>query len=186
MSRFYFFFPLILSALLISCGAPQRSYYLLTPTGPPPSGGGKGIGVGPVTISGYLDRANIVFQESSNRMAVSESHRWAGDLDNNITSVLATNLGRRMGTGNVRTYPWSNDKELRYQISVDVRQLHGNADGDAFIDVSWRVYSLPSRRMITSRSWSGTEPLNHDGYEELVAAESRLLDRLSAEIAKGL
>ncbi|MGB6223147.1 PqiC family protein [Haloferula sp.] len=173
-------------ALQLNSCAPSKSYYLLTPEGPAPSGGGQGIGVGPVSIAAYLDRPNLVFREGSNRFAIAESHRWAGDLEDNVSSVLAANLGRRLSTGNVRTYPWADDSGLRYQISVDIRQLHGTADGDAFIEAAWRVYSLPDRRMVSSKSWSGTEALQADGYDELAAAESRLLARLAAEIASSL
>jgi len=174
------------SCFLVSCGAPAKNYYFLTPAGPPPSQSGKAIGVGPVSIPAYINQPNIVFQETGNRLNISESNHWAGDLEDNITSVIAQDLARWMKTGNYRTYPWSNDKELQYQITVDIRQLHGTPDGDAYIDASWRVYSLPDRRIISSRSWSGREALRHDGYEELVAAESRLLDRLAAQISKGL
>ncbi|WP_193214374.1 PqiC family protein [Luteolibacter marinus] len=176
---------LVIALLLAACAAP-KSFYVLTPEGPPPAGGGMTIGVGPVSLAGYLDRANLVFQESGNRMAVAESHRWAGDLEENIARVTATNLGRRLGTGNVRTYPWGSDGELRYQISLDIRQLHGTSNGDAVIDAAWRVYSLPDRRMIASKSWSGSEPMNADGYDELAAAQSRLLARLATEIAATL
>ncbi|MEP4076859.1 PqiC family protein [Haloferula sp.] len=183
--RLCFVCAIALPLLQTSC-APAKSYYLLTPEGPAPSGGGRGIGVGPVSIAAYLDRPNLVFREGSNRFAVAESHRWAGDLEDNISSVLAANLGRRLGTGNVRTYPWADDSGLRYQISIDVRQLHGTSEGDAFIEAAWRVYSLPDRRMTTSKSWSGAEPLQGDGYDQLAAAESRLLARLAAEIAASL
>jgi len=187
MARYFISSLTLLSGiLLVGCGSPAKSYYVLTPAGPAPSASGRGIGVGPVSIPAYLDRPNLVFKQSGNLLAVSESHRWAGDLENNISSVLAINLGRRLGTGNVRTYPWGSDKELRYQISVDIRQFHGTSEGDAYLEASWRVYSLPSRAMVTSRSWSGTEPLKKDGYEELAAAESRLLDRLATQISKGL
>lgn len=175
----------VLAVLLLSC-APSKSYYLLTPEGPAPSDGGPGIGVGPVSVAAYLDRPNLVFQESDNRLAVAESHRWAGDLEDNIASVLAANLGRRLGTGDVRTYPWADDGDLRHQISIDIRQLHGTAGGDAFLEAAWRVYSLPDRRMTASRSWSGTEPLGSDGYDALAAAESRLLARLADKIAGSL
>jgi uncharacterized lipoprotein YmbA len=175
----------ILALQLLSCATP-KSFYVLTAEGPAPAGGGTGIGVGPVSLAGYLDRANLVFQESGNRMAVAESHRWAGDLEENIARVTAANLGRRLGTGNVRTYPWGSDGELRYQVSIDIRELHGTAAGDAVLDAAWRVYSLPDRRMIASRSWSGTEALRADGYDELAAAQSRLLARLAGEIAGSL
>lgn len=170
---------------LTSCGTP-KSFYILTPEGPTPTGGGPGIGVGPVSIAAYLDRPNLVFQETGNRVAIAESHRWAGDLESNVSTVLAANLGRRMKTGNVRSYPWADDGGLRYQISIDIRQLHGTPNGEAFLDAAWRVYSLPDRRMITSKSWSGSEPFQVDGYDELVAAQSRLLARLASQIADSL
>jgi len=174
-----------LAMQLFSC-APAKSFYVLTAEGPAPSGGGMGVGVGPVSLAGYLDRANLVYQEGGNRMAVAESHRWAGDIEENIARVTATNLGRRLGTGNVRTYPWGSDSEIRYQVSLDIRQLHGTANGEAVLDAAWRVYSLPDRRMIVSKSWSGTEPMRKDGYDEMAAAESRLLGQLAGEIAATL
>lgn len=175
-------FPIL---LLASCADP-KSFYVLSAEGSAPSGSGMGVGVGPVSLAGYLDRPNLVFQESGNRMNVSESHRWAGDLEENIARVTATNLGRRLGTGNVRVYPWGSDTELRYQVSIDIRQMHGKDDGEAFLDAAWRVYSLPDRRMISSKSWSGSEDMAADGYDAMAAAESRLLARLATEIAASL
>lgn len=175
----------LLAVSLFSC-APSKSYYILTPEGPAPSGGGRGIGVGPVSIAAYLDRPNLVFQQSQHQLAVADSHRWAGDLEDNISSVLAANLGRRLGTGDVRTYPWSDDGGLTHQISIDIRQMHGTADGDAFLEAAWRVYSWPDRRMTASKSWSGREPMQADGYDALAAAHSRLLARLASQIADSL
>lgn len=174
----------VLAAALLATGcASPKSYYVLSAEGPAPAGGGVAIGVGPVSLAGYLDRTNLVFQESGNRLAIADSHRWAGDLEENIARVTAANLGRRLGTGNVRTYPWGSDGDLRYQVTLDIRQLHGTAEGDAVLEAAWRVYSLPDRRIVASRSWSGREPLSADGYDALAAAESRLLARLSGEIA---
>jgi len=175
-----------LAALLLAGCAEPKQYYVLTPGGPAPDGGGPGIGVGPVSVAAYIDRPNLVFQETDNRFALAESHRWAGDLEDNIASVLAANLGREFGTGDVRTYPWSDDGRLRYQISIDVRQLHGTSAGDAMIDAAWRAYAADDGRLLASRSWSGREPLRADGYDELAAAESRLLARLASRIAASL
>jgi uncharacterized protein len=140
--------------LLAACAAGSKSFYVLTSDGPAPSGGGPGIGVGPVTLAEYIDRPNLVIAESENQLAVAEDHRWAGDLASSIARVTAANLGRRLGTGNVRTYPWQGDEGIRYQITLDVRQLHGGADGYAVIEAGWRAYSLPDR---------DREPLAADG-----------------------
>ena len=99
--------------LLAGCGADSKSFYVLTADGPAPSGGGTGIGVGPVTLAEYIDRPNLVIAESPNQLAVAENHRWAGDLSASITRVTAANLGRRLNTGNVQTYPWQGDEGIR-------------------------------------------------------------------------
>lgn len=172
--------------LLPGCGSPAMSLYKLTAEGAPPTAGGVGIGLGPVTTADYLSRPNIIMQEGSHKLAAAESHRWAGDLEENITTVMAANLGREMRTSRVLTYPWTGDEGLRYQITLDVRELHGHADGHAVLDAAWRVYALPGRSLVASRTWSATEPLLADGYEALAAAESRLLARLAREIRAGL
>jgi uncharacterized protein len=180
--------PLILTALLLlaGCGAGSRSFYVLTADGPAPSGGGPGIGVGPVSLAEYIDRPNLVIAEEANRLAIAEDHRWAGDLSASITRITAANLGRRLKSGNVHTYPWRDDGGLRWQITIDVRQFHGAADGYAVIEAGWRAYSLPDRRLVASRTFTDREPLASDGYQPLVAAQSRLLSRLADEIATTL
>lgn len=141
------------------------------------------VGVGPVMVAEYIDRPNLVVAESEHQLGVAESHRWAGDLSEAIARVTAANLGRRWGTGNVRTYPWRDEDGMRRQVVIDVRQFHGEADGHAVLEAGWRLYALPERRLVASRTFTGREALGADGYEALVAAESRLLTRLADEIA---
>lgn len=180
-------FVLLASALITGCFRSRADeYYLLTPAGPAPRGGGIGVGVGPVSVAEYLDRSNLIFQTSGQRLEVSDQHHWAGDLRNSIASVMASNLGRELRTGNVRTYPWDRDDELRYQVVIDVRQLHGTPDGGAILEAGWRVYALPSSKLIVSRSSTLSERLARDGFEELAAAESRLLMNLAREIVAAL
>ena len=171
---------------LVSCSSP-RNYYLLSPSGKPPVSGGIGIGVGPISVADYLvERPYIVFQSSPNKMEISDLHEWAGDLRNDFTRVLATDLGRQKRSANVRTYPWEFERDLEYQITADVRQFHGTSDGDAILEASWRVYSLPGGKLVASKTSTLREPLEGDGFEALVAAQSRLIDRLAATIAAQL
>jgi len=179
---------LFLAALfaLASCSS-QRNFYVLSPAGKAPSSGGVGIGVGPVDIANYLiERPYIVFQSSPNKMEISDQHEWAGDLGDDFSRVLATNLGRHKGSGNIRTYPWDHEGDLTYQVALDIRQFHGTSEGDAILEASWRVYRLPESRLVTSKTTTLHEPLQGDGFEALVAAQSRLIDKLALTIAKQL
>lgn len=177
---------LVSALLLAACAGPGKSYYVLTANGSVPTGGGVGIGVGPVTLAEYLDRANLVTQESPNQLGVASDHRWAGDLTENISRVTAANLGLALRTGNVRTYPWQSDSELRYQVTLDVRQLHSGSDGYAVCEIGWRAYSLPDRRLRASKTFTDREALEADGYNSSVAAQSRLIGRLAENIASSL
>jgi uncharacterized lipoprotein YmbA len=179
-------FALLCSAclLLISCGFNGKSYYTLNADGPAPAGGGMAIGVGPVMVAEYIDRPNLVVAETNHQLGIAENHRWAGDLGAGIARVTAVNLGRRWGTGNVRTYPWRDEDGLRRQVVIDIRQFHAGADGYAVLEAGWRVYSLPERRLLASRSFSAREPLETDGYPAMVAAQSRLLSCLADDIAQ--
>ncbi len=180
-------FLTLLAVLLISgCAQSDKGFYVLTANGPAPSGGGIGIGVGPITLAEYIDRPNLVVQQGPNQFAVSEDNRWAGDLAASIARVTAANLGRKIQTGNVRTYPWQRDEEIDYQVTLDIRQLHSEADGYAVIEAGWRAYSLPDRKLKASRTFVDREPLAADGYAAMVAAQSRLLSRLAENIAAGL
>ena len=172
--------------LLGSCASGSRAVYVVSAAGPAPAGGGPGLGVGPVSLAEYIDRPNLVNAEGPNQLGIAEDHRWAGDLAASITRVTAANLGRRLNTGNVRTYPWQGDEGIRYQITLDIRQLHAASDGYAVIEAGWRAYSLPDRAIKASRTFTDREPLTSDGYPALVAAQSRLLSRLAADIASAL
>lgn len=182
MNRFLFL-PLA-TVFLASCmNGKYQSFYTLSADGPSPGGSGPGIGVGPVHIAEYIDRPNLVVAEGPNKIGVAEDHRWAGDLPASIARVVAINLGRKVRTGNIHTYPWTGDDQVRWQITLDIRQFHGGADGHALLETGWRVYALPARRVLASGTFVDREPLENDGYAPLVAAQSRVISRLSAHIA---
>ena len=181
-------FPCILitALLLAACASKVPTFYVLTPEGALPDGGGTGIGVGPVSLAEYVDRQNIVIQSGPNKLELAESHLWAGDLDNSVARVVATNIGRRLGTGNVRTYPWQRDSELDYQVAMDIREFIAGSDGYAHIEASWRIYSLPGSKLVRSKVFTAKEPIESEDYEAVVAAQSRLLGKLSADIASAI
>ena len=180
-------FLVIASAMLIvCCGTSRHSHYALKAGGPTPSTQGIGIGVGPVDLAEYINRPNLIVEESPQDYQAASHHRWAGDLGSQIADITASNLGRRLHTGNVHSYPWQGNQQIRYQITLDIRQFHSSANGYAVIEAGWKVYSMPDHELIKSQTFTDRQALTEDGYPALIEAQSTLLTRLADEIAKTL
>ena len=180
------FTVLVAVLILAGCGNPYPNFYTLSPEGPSPTAAGIGIGVGPVTVAEYADRQNLVIQTGPNKMEVAELDLWSGDLNDSIARVLSVNIGRRLGTGNVRTYPWQRDSEIDYQIAMDISEFIAKDDGYAYMEANWRIYALPSRNLAASSTFIGKEPIATEDFEAVVAAQSRLLGKLSADISAAI
>lgn len=174
----------LLSVLLGACSSGEK-YYRLSADGPlPANAGGVSIGVGPVTLPDYIDRGELVFQSQDNRFEIPYEHRWAGNLRATTTRVIGTNLARLIGTGNLHLYPWDAGTSMAYQVKVEIRQFHAVSGGDAILQCTWTVLARGGGGIVAKRIGNYTEPVRGDGYEAVVAAESRLLSQLSRDIAK--
>ncbi len=172
--------------LLAGCGGKEQ-FFGLSSDGPAilPAQG-VSVVVGPVTLPAYVDRAELVFQSADNQFQVPSNVHWTGSLPENFTRVLATDLGRRLHSGNVMTYPAPATLKSRYQVAVDVRQFHAISGGDAILEVEWRVQAPAGGQIIHRQNGSFREPIVGDGYAPVVAAESRLVAQLAAAVAGSL
>ncbi len=186
--RLFILLPVLLvSSCAFFSSSPGRSYYVLSAAGPAPAETRLGIGIGPVDLAPFLtERQNLLFQSSANRIEFSDDHLWAGDLEKDFSRVLATNLGRSLGTGNVKVYPWQKESELDYQVTVDVVRFQGTPDGESVLEANWRAYRLSDGVLIKSRNTTVTDDLQEDGFEELAASQSRLVEKLAVVIARSL
>ena len=100
--------------------------------------------------------------------------------------ALATDLARRLGSGNVLPYPWPPGARLRYQVAIEVRQFQAVSGSGAILDVSWRIEDPATRRTLRRESASFREPIAGDGYGAVAAAESRLIAQLADAVARSL
>ena len=188
-SSFFFtrsFLLLVALAFFSGCGATQK-YYSLSADGAAPDGtSGLSVGVGPITLPGYLDRAELVFQSGTNEYQIPTTARWTGSLKDNISSVLAVELGERLHSGNVVSFPWNQKLKLRYQVAVDVDKFQAISGQGAVLNVSWRILDGSGEQLLSRHNASFEEKIEGDGYDPVVAAESRLLGKLADAMAASL
>ena len=92
----------LLLTALAGCapGQPTRHYTLSTasePAAAPRSGQGPVIGLGPLTLPQYLDRADIVTRAGANQMRLGEFSQWAEPLEPLLTRGSRLERGPRSG-----------------------------------------------------------------------------------------
>ena len=199
-----------LAVLLSACSStPKTSYYTLS-AAPLPSAAatssGTSVMVGPVSLPDSLDQPLLVVQSGNNQVSMSEYHRWAGSLKGDIGRVIAVNLAHDLGTARVWSYAQSIQTNADYQVLIDVQSFDAKLGDAVELDVLWTILPAASKAtpgMTTStkstprpsadpgsNQKSGRtlvhEPVSGAGFESLVAAQSRALVRVSADIARAI
>ncbi len=180
-------FSLATVLLIAGCGGAKDQYYRLTASGPATTKTtGIAVGIGPLLLPTYVDRAELVFQSGPNQFEIPAKVRWAGALQDNFGQVLATDIGRHLHSGNIVANPAPGDTRFRYRVSVAVRQFHAVSGQGAILDATWRVEDAETRQVLRNGNGTFNAPISGDGYAPVVAAESDLVDQLGAAISRML
>ena len=178
--------------MLTACGGrtPPAKFYTLQPV--EQSSTGKSLpldvalAVGPVAIPAALDRAEIVTRDAGNAISFSEYHRWAGPLEEDIASVMAQNIANLLDTECVTPFTRENIFQPTHRVVININRYDSQLSQEFLIDATWSIKDLKSRKLLLVRNSTIREALASAEYEELVAAQSKVLAALSQEIAAGL
>lgn len=184
--------PLALATALLAGGclggtAPTR-FYVLAPLDGPAMAGGRALtlGVGPVTLAGYLDRPQIVTRPATDKIDLGEFDQWGEPLRDGVSRVLAEDLSRRLPSARIATFPWRGLDAVRYQVIVDVTRFDGPAGGDTSLEARWRILDGANGKEVAAKTTRLAEPAGGSGYTMTVAAMSRALNALSQDIAQAV
>ena len=177
--------------------APTRLYVLTATTDKPASTSPEGvaIGVGPITLPKYLDRPQIVTRVAANSLDQANLDQWGGDLNDNITRVVATNLSNLLATDRVSLYPWKDGAPVDFQVTMDISRFEQDKDGSAVLNVFWSIVNPKDGTVLLMRRSSYTqsagEPAasqsdNPRPFDAQAAAMSRDLAQFSHDVAAAI
>lgn len=181
----------LLTAIVSGCAnSPPSDFFVLTPmteaterpSGPPP-GEAFSLGVGPVKIPEYLNRAQIVTRAGPNRLDVNEFNRWGGSFATNLASVVAQNLSAIIGTDDVFIFPADEAMDPRYRVVLSILRFDGALGESVVLDARWTITGPKRRRQLDTGRSVVRQPTNASTYEAYVAAQSQALETLSRELA---
>ena len=141
------------------------------------------IGVGPIKLSQMLDRPQIIIRTNQNEIRVADLDRWAAPLQENIINVLTDNLSTLLSTGSILKFPWQATILINYQVVLDITRFDGIPGGNVDLRARWGILGDTGRKVLSKKTSAITEPIGGDTIAEMVFAQSRLVAKLSLEIA---
>lgn len=144
------------------------------------------IGIGPITLPIYLDRAQIVTRISRNELKVDEFNRWAEPLKGNFFRVLAENLSVLLNTVDISIYPRRMSTPVNYQVVIDVTRFDVTSDGKALLIAYWAVLGEDGRKILLKKKSILRSDAASMDYKDIVAAQNQALSELSRAIATGI
>ena len=180
---------LVLFLLLTGCGtSPKINFYMLNAPSefkPVKEDNVKRevIAVWAVRLPDYLDRSEIVVRSSPYEVVVSDFSWWAGDLRQNITNLLANELGQRLQTNKIIATTWGDRCKKDFQIKTYVDRFDGELGGNVIFKGVWVLLDGEGRNELVRENFNFKTTIDDESYEELVAALSKLTVKLSAQMA---
>ena len=183
---------MIAAALLavVGCGTTQPStFYQLTQTADTQLSGlerGLAVGIGPVNVASYLDRPQVVIRGAGHRLEMSEFNRWVEPLTESISRLIIINLSNRLESTRVYMVPRRNKTiPLAFRVEIDIARFDGELGADALLVARWTVYDRQNEPVVTKVSII-REPSGGEGFDPLIAAQNRCLQKLSGEIGDAI
>lgn len=183
----------VLAAIQGCSTTPTSSFYALNARANTPLPGTEGpvcpnavISVGPVVLPALLLRPQIVTRENTNRLKFNEFHRWGGQLDADVHTVLMRNLSVLLATDQIVPYLDADKYKLSFRVEVNIEQFDGQLDGAATLSASWTLTDLRTERRASIKRTDIATPITAPHYDGLVAAQSDAVATLSVQIAQEL
>lgn len=181
---------LLAAASCLGPRADPSTFFVLSARAEPPASAEPlpaVLGLGPLTLPGYLDRAQLATRIGEHRLAYAETERWAEPLADNVARVLEANLLRLLLPTAVVRHPWYASEGVDFAVAMDFTRLEAEAGSPVVtVEATWRITEVGTGDTVRRSSSLVREERAGEGTEASVAALSRALARVSEDIARAV
>jgi uncharacterized lipoprotein YmbA len=182
---------LLVAGMVAACGVTEPSYYYTLPAldpieagAPPAASRALTVGIGPITLSDYLDRPQIVTRTSPNTVQLNEFDKWAESFDSLVPRTIAEDLTVLLQSDRVVLMPQPRSQRLDYQIEVDVIRFDALRGGNMELEALWRVYGRDGDRLIKDGRSRIALPVAADAdFKSIVDVMGKGLEQLTHDLA---
>jgi len=169
-------------------------FYMLSPLSPSQAGTSTAtkdsrihIGIVTVVVPEYLDRNEIVLNLDNTAYQLAEFNQWAEPLSNNLTRVLEENLTNLLHNESIDVFLAAESSiPLDYRLEVDVIRLDGNLGDKVTLVAQWALLEGEEDDLKLMRRSKYQETAADNTYKALVLAKSRMIEKLSRDMAAAI
>ena len=173
---------------LSGCGSSTKTHYYTLETNTPIAAATPaqrtGIAIASLTLPELVDRQQLVLRIGNTQVLINDQHHWGQPLKSEITRSLAASLARQTGA-RVTLPGQANAEETEIKIMIDFLRFDSVLGGDATIEANWNVLRKGVKQAVAGHAVV-REASNGAGYDALIAAHRRGLERLGSDIAATL
>ncbi len=180
----------LLAAAVAGCGflTPRKDptrFYVLSPLAEPTAAGPRGLslGLGPITVPAYLQRAELATRVGVNEVRYREFDRWAGSLPAQVGTVLAEDLRRVLGADRIVLYPWYSGTALDVIVELQIFRFEPDKDGLVHLLAHWRMRDPVHATDLRAADVDITEKTASADADGAVAGLSGALAQLAGQVA---
>ncbi len=174
---------------LSACGSsPKTHFYMLNTHAPVENiisnDESLRIGIWKVKLPELLDRQEIVDRSGPYTIELADFHQWAGGLSNDITQLIAGELGRHLKTDRIVISPWSSYRKNQYQIKIHISRLDGALGGESVLSGGWSLLNAEGNKEISRDAFHYKALSKDKTYSEMVKVQSQLVVQLAGQISR--
>jgi len=143
------------------------------------------VGVGPITMPGYLKRTRMVTRQSDSEIKYLETERWAQPLLESLQYALVGDLSMLLWTDQVILHPWYKTRQPAYAVELDIGRFERAHDGSASLAARWTIRDADGE-VLAAESFEQAIAADSSSIAASVNAQSQLVAAMSRAIADAL
>jgi uncharacterized lipoprotein YmbA len=159
-------------------------YFVLTPSAKPAATPvSVAVGLDRVELPEYLVRPELVTRSAANQLQIAEYEVWGEPLRDGFKRTLRRDLEDELGGVNVVMAPFDPAARPELAVDVEVHRFERVAGEGAVLDAGWTLRDVKSGNVVARRDAHERQPSAAADAQPAVAALSRDVAALAAEIA---
>jgi uncharacterized lipoprotein YmbA len=141
------------------------------------------VGLDRVELPEYLLRSELVTRSASNQLQIGDYEVWGEPLKDGFARTLRRDLENELGGVSVLTAPFDPAAKPELAVDVDVQRFERVGQEGAVLDARWTLRDVKRGTVVARRDARERQPPGDGDTHAVVAALSRDVAALAAEIA---